>query len=169
MPGADFDSFAAAAWPRLRWAAYLLCGDHQLAEDLAQSALARTYARWRRVRRADALAYARATLVNLNIDRLRRDKGLEVLSDVVPDTETSTSAGGSFEERQEVLQLMQHLTHRERQVVVLRYYFDLTEQAVADELGIAIGTVKSAHARALARLRLKSDLIHSTEPTRRQA
>ena len=68
----EFDEFAAAAWPRLRRSAYLLTGDHHLAEDLAQTALARTYASWRRVRRSDALAYARKVLVNANIDRLRR-------------------------------------------------------------------------------------------------
>ena len=71
----EFDEFAAAAWPRLRRSAFLLTGDHHLAEDLAQTALARTYASWRRVRRADALAYARKVLVNANIDRLRRRHG----------------------------------------------------------------------------------------------
>jgi DNA-directed RNA polymerase specialized sigma24 family protein len=53
-----FDEFAMAAWPRLRRSAYLLTGDHHLAEDLAQTALVRTYAHWRRVRRSDALAVA---------------------------------------------------------------------------------------------------------------
>ena len=70
-----FDEFATAAWPRLRRSAYLLTGDHHLAEDLAQTALVRTYAHWRRVRRADALAYTRRVLVNLNIDRIRRRHG----------------------------------------------------------------------------------------------
>jgi DNA-directed RNA polymerase specialized sigma24 family protein len=67
-----FDEFATTAWPRLRRIGYLLTGDHHLAEDLAQAALVRTYASWRRVRREDAAAYSRRVLLNLNVDRLRR-------------------------------------------------------------------------------------------------
>ena len=63
-----FDEFAATAWPRLRRIGFLLTGDHHLAEDLAQTALVRTYASWRRVRHGDAPAYARRVLLNLNID-----------------------------------------------------------------------------------------------------
>ena len=75
---AEFEVFAASAWPRLRWTAYLLVGDHHHAEDLAQTALARTYAAWPRIRQADALGYARRTLVNANIDRLRLRRVTEV-------------------------------------------------------------------------------------------
>ena len=75
---AQFDEFAVAAWPRLRWTAYLLCGDEHLAEDLAQTTLVKTYAAWRRVRRDEAYSFARRTLVNTNIDRLRRRHFKEV-------------------------------------------------------------------------------------------
>src|SRR6478735_2610100 len=80
MAGRDreFDDFAHAAWPKLHRSAYLLTGDHHLAEDLAQTALERTYAKWRTVRSGDALAYCRRVLVNLNVDRIRRRRFFEV-------------------------------------------------------------------------------------------
>lgn len=157
----EFDEFAAAAWPRLRRSAYLLTGDHHLAEDLTQTALVRTYANWRRVRRADALAYARRVLVNANIDRLRRRRMLEV-ADGDHGTELGRLADHPDEradERDELVRLLRTLTDRERRVVVLRHYFDLSERQVAEELAIAPGTVKSTLARALSKLRVSTDPI----------
>ena len=158
-----FDEFAAAAWPRLRRSAYLLTGDHHLAEDLTQTALARTFAHWRRVRRQDGLAYSRKVLVNLNIDRLRRRRMVEVGGDSVDyamdrmadreDAEQATS------DRDYVVRLLAGLTDKERRVVVLRHYFDLSEADVAGELGIAPGTVKSTLARALSKLRVSDDSL----------
>ena len=155
----DFDEFAGAAWPRLRRSAYLLSGDYHLAEDLAQTALARTYAHWRRVRRDDALAYARRVLVNANIDRLRRRRLLEVGDG---DHGTALAQAPSppderSDERDELVRMLRALTDRERRVIVLRHYFDLSEREVADELGIAPGTVKSTLSRALAKLRVSSN------------
>lgn len=159
MPGRSddtaFDDFAVVAWPRLRWSAYLLTGDHHLAEDLAQTALARTYAAWSRVRRDDALAYARKVLVNLNIDRMRRRRVVEVRGD--HDVAARRSGTDDAEDRDQVVRLLATLTERERRVVVLRHYFDLSEAAVAAELGIAQGTVKSTLARALGKLRAITD------------
>jgi RNA polymerase sigma-70 factor (sigma-E family) len=148
---AAFDEFACLAWPRLRWSAYLLTGDHYLAEDLAQTALVRTYAAWARVRRDDALAYARRVLVNLNIDRLRRRRPVEVPGE--HDVAARRNGTDEAEDRDHVVRLLARLTDRERRVVVLRHYFDLSEAEVAGELGIAPGTVKSTLARALAKLR----------------
>lgn len=155
----EFDEFAVAAWPRLRRSAYLLTGDHHLAEDLAQTALARTYASWRRVRRADALAYARKVLVNANIDRLRRRRATELggaAADVALATRAESGRGSAeiATDRDEIVRLLAGLTERERRVVVLRHYFDLSEAEVAGELGIAPGTVKSALSRALRKLRV---------------
>ncbi len=156
----EFDEFAVAAWPRLLRSSYLLCGDHHLAEDLVQTALARTYARWKHVRRDDALAYARRVLVNLNVDRLRRRRPLEV-RDAIPDRADPGQAHAGSDDRDEVVRLLATLTERERRVVVLRHYFDLSEAVVAKELGIAPGTVKSTLSRALAKLRVHA---HDTEP-----
>lgn len=157
-----FDEFAVAAWPRLRRSAYLLTGDHHLAEDLAQTALTRTYAAWHRVRRDDALAYARRVLVNVNIDRMRRRRFREV-GDVVPERAAPADASGGIEERDEIVRMLAVLTDKERRVVVLRHYFDLSEADVAAELGIAPGTVKSTLSRGLARLRVSQAPL---EPTR---
>lgn len=154
----DFDEFAHAAWPRLHRSAYLLTGDRQLAEDLAQTALERTYARWRSVRRDDALAYARRIVVNLNVDRLRRRRLTEVGGDALAHAEGVEGEWHDHEaadDRDEVVRLLAGLTDKERRVVVLRHYYDLPEAVVARELGIAPGTVKSTLARALAKLRVR--------------
>ncbi|MFC6043574.1 SigE family RNA polymerase sigma factor [Nocardioides hankookensis] len=157
-PEQEFDDFAVAAWPRLRRSAYLLTGDHHLAEDLAQTALARTYASWRRVRRADALAYARKVLVNANIDRLRRRRLTEVGGPGADGLIEARATGGPgpavADERDEIVRLLADLTERERRVVVLRHYFDMSESEVARELRVAPGTVKSALSRALHKLRV---------------
>jgi len=149
-----FDEFAVAAWPRLRRSAYLLSGDAHLAEDLAQAALVRTYANWRRVRRSDALAYARRVLVNLNIDRLRRAPWREVGDGPIAARADERRAQGLADDRDEIVRLLAALTDRERRVVVLRHYFDLSEADVARELGVSTGTVKSTLSRALAKLRV---------------
>ncbi len=149
----DFDEFATVAWPRLRRIGYLVTGDTHLAEDLAQTALVRTYASWRRVRKGDASAYARRVLINLNIDRLRRNRLTEVSGDVL---KTIAVAGGeaATDDRDHIVRLLSGLTERERRVVVLRHYCDLSEADVAHELGIAAGTVKSTLSRALGKLRV---------------
>jgi RNA polymerase sigma-70 factor (sigma-E family) len=157
----DFDDFALAAWPRLRWSAYLLCGDHQLAEDLAQTALVRTYSRWATVRRSDAMAYARKVLVNLNIDRVRRRRPV-ALGELDTDAVTTPDRTTGSDDRDEVVRLLAQLTEKERRVVVLRHYFDLPEAAVAVELGIAPGTVKSTLSRALTKLRAEQPLTRRT-------
>ena len=162
----DFDRFAREAWPRLRRTAYLLTGDHHLAEDLAQAALARTYGRWRSVRRDDALAYARRTLVNLDLDRHRRRmrRPVEVGGDAADAlaaqhrAPSGTGEAGS-DDRDLVVRLLAALTERERAVVVLRHYADLSEAEVARELGIAPGTVKSALHRALTKLRVHDQAV----------
>src|SRR5690349_2260799 len=113
-----FDEFATAAWPRLRRSAYLLTGDYHLAEDLAQTALARTFAHWRRVRRQDAMAYSRKVLVNLNIDRLRRRRMVEVGGDAAEHALDRVADGqdaeGAVTDRDHVIRLLAVLTDRER-------------------------------------------------------
>ena len=151
-----FDEFATAAWPRLLRSAYLLTADHHLAEDLTQTALVRTYAHWRRVRRGDALAYSRRVLVNLNIDRIRRRHGTTDVGDALIETLPSRP-DNRVDERDEAVRLLHTLTDRERRIVVLRHYFDLSEAEVAEELGVAKGTVKSTLSRALGKLRVAAE------------
>ena len=161
----EFDEFAAAAWPRLRWTAYLLAGDHHLAEDLAQTALVKTYAAWRRVRPGEAYSYARRTLVNTNIDRLRRRRFHEVPADerqdAATDASSSTTTDG-VDDADLLVRLLHGLNDRERRILVLRHYWDLSEAAVAGELGISVGTVKSTTSRALAKIRESHPELVST-------
>ena len=158
MAGRDreFDDFAHAAWPKLHRSAYLLTGDHHLAEDLAQTALERTYAKWRTVRSSDALAYCRRVRVNLNVDRIRRRRFFEVGGGALAHADPGAADPGP-DDRDQIVRLLAQLTERERRVVVLRHYYDLSEANVARELGIAPGTVKSTLARALAKLRVLGD------------
>lgn len=151
---AEFDEFVVAAWPRLRWSAYMLTGDTHLAEDLAQSALMKTYAAWPRVRREDAFAFTRKVLVNSNIDRLRRRRLTEVPG---VEVEPPGRRHDEVENRDLVVRLLRRLTARERTVLVLRYYFDLSEADVAEEIGTSVGTVKSTASKARAKLREGTD------------
>jgi RNA polymerase sigma-70 factor (sigma-E family) len=158
MGAPDFDEFAGAAWPRLRQAAWLLTGHDHDAEDLASLALAKTYAVWRRVRAGDPYAYARRCLVNAQIDRVRRSRGRELVTDRVPERPVTQELDGAAD-REQLAALLARLSDRERHIVVLRYYFDRTEAEVAAELGVAVGTVKSTASRALAKLRVVDSLI----------
>jgi RNA polymerase sigma-70 factor (sigma-E family) len=146
----------------LRRIGFLLTGDHHVAEDLAQAALVRTYASWRRVRRSDAAAYSRRVLINLNIDRIRRRRLTEV-GDAALGAIAVDGSDATTDDRDQIVRLLAGLTDRERRVVVLRHYCDLSEADVAEELGMARGTVKSTLSRALAKLRVS---IQETDEAR---
>jgi RNA polymerase sigma-70 factor (sigma-E family) len=149
---AEFEEFVAAAWPRLRRAAWLLCRDSHEAEDLVQSALAKAYARWGKVSRDGAYAYVHRALVNGYIDSVRRRRPVPV--DTGFDAEASAAEGHStVDERSELSDLLAPLSPRERTIIVWRYYLDASEAEVARQLGVSVGTVKSTSSRALARLR----------------
>lgn len=145
----EFEEFVLAAWPRLRRAAYLLSHDTHEAEDLAQTALTRSYARWAHVRREGAYSYVHRALVNAYVDSTRRRHPVPV--DRVG--EQATEADRAVEDRSELLDLLAPLTPRERSILVWRYYLDAPERDVAERLGVTPGTVRSTASRALARLR----------------
>lgn len=148
----DFREFVRDSSRRLLHIAELLTGDLHRAEDLVQTALARAYPRWSRIRREDAFAYVRACMVNASRDWWRRGSWREGPPEV-QDRASGHDPIASHAERDAVLRELASLTRRERAVIVLRFYEDLTEAAVADQLGIAVGTVKSTTARALSKLR----------------
>lgn len=145
----EFEQFVVAAWPRLRRAAYLLCYNTDEADDLVQTALASTYARWRSVRKDDAYSYVRRAVVNAYLDSLRRRRPVPV--EHAPDRPVLPDHSG--EERSELADLLAPLSPRERTIIVWRYYLDAPEAEVAERLGISTGTVKSTASRALARAR----------------
>lgn len=153
---AEFVEFVAASSARLLRAAYLLVGDKHQAEDAVQTVLAKIYAAWSRVRQQDAFGYARVVLVNHVNDRWRRPFR-EYATDQVPDTRSVADIADEVTQRQWLLGALRQLTKRERSVIVLRHFFDLSEADVAVELGISIGTVKSTNARALGKLRVAPD------------
>ena len=147
---AEFTAFVNASVGYLTRTAYLLCGDVELANDLVQEALTRTYVVWWRVRPEDARGYARRVLVNLSVDRWRRS-GPQAVE--LGDYEASGSAEASVDDRDEVARLLRTLSPQQRQVIVLRYFEDLSEAEVARSLGVSTGTVKAACSRGLASLR----------------
>ena len=152
----QFVEFAEASASWLRHAAFLLTGDHHAAEDAVQATLVRTYAAWARVRREDAAAYARRVLVNFVTDRWRR-RLKEYPSGTLPEQQASGDVADEVVRRQWLVRSLATLTPRERAVVVMRYLFDLPEAAVASDLGITVGTVKSTSSRALAKLRVSAE------------
>lgn len=148
-PREDFTEFVGARQAALLRTAYLLTGHRQDAEDLVQVALVRAVPHWSRIN-GDPEAYVRRIIAREHISRWRRRRWREVSTDVVPD-----SARGVVEhdDALDLRDAMASLAPRQRAVVVLRYYEDLTEVQTAEALGISVGTVKSQARDALARLR----------------
>jgi RNA polymerase sigma-70 factor (sigma-E family) len=145
----DFVAFVRDASPRLLRTAWFVCGDPVQAEELVQAALEKVYLKWRRIDRGAATAYARKVVLNHHIDTRRR-RSREVLTAQTPD---HPAAEVSLEGTDFLVRALATLAPRERQVVVLRYYADASEQEVAAALGIGVGTVKSSASRGLAKLR----------------
>lgn len=165
----SFEEYAGAAWPSLYRSAYLLAGNHPDAEDLAQQTLLKAYRSWPRVRAADApYAYLRTILTNTFLSQ-RRPKGrrLELLSDEPPEPALPSRDRGP-EDRMLLWPHVRSLPPRQRAVIVLRYYEDLTEREIADVLGCSTGTVKSTAHRGLKALRavLGPDHIEGEEEPR---
>nr|WP_179478940.1 SigE family RNA polymerase sigma factor [Allobranchiibius huperziae] len=149
----EFERFVRVSSPGLLRTAWLLCGDSHRAEEMVQESLERVYLRWGRVRRGgQPLAYTRRVLININTDRWRRSHK-EVLTYDGSIDETPAVGGGWIEDRDQVIRLLRLLPPREREVVVLRHYADVSERDVADMLQISVGTVKSSASRGLSTLR----------------
>ncbi len=151
---ADFATFVAASSRRLLRSAYLITGDLAEAEDLLQTALERTYRRWPSIRQKDVPeAYVRKIVVTTAIDAGRRRKFSSAPLDEDELPGLPDQAMESLPGRAALLASMRTLPAGQRAVLVLRYFDDLTEAETARALGCTVGTVKSQHARAMARLR----------------
>jgi len=144
----EFDAFVRARLPALLRFGRALTGSEESAADLVQDALERTLMHWGRLeQRESPEAYVRRAMVNRNISvwrKLRRER----VTDVLPDTGTEDRHHDD-----ELWAALQLLPARQRTVVTLRYYEDLTEVQVAELMGCTVGTVKSQHSKALAKLR----------------
>ncbi|MGN0064743.1 MAG: SigE family RNA polymerase sigma factor [Nocardioides sp.] len=147
---AGFEEWVAARRPALLRTAYLLTGNADDAEDLVQSALVKVVPHWSRIA-ADPEAYVRKVLATTSVSRWRRRRWREVTTADVPE---QALASHDTDERLALMAALGTLAPRQRAVVVLRYFDDLTERQTAETLGIAVGTVKSQARDALARLRL---------------
>ena len=151
----EFEHFVAESSEPLLRTAYLIVWDLSEAEDLVQECLLTVARRWPRVRRMEhPRAYARRVLVNLALDgrrrHARRRQELEQ-SDVDLRSEEDRAIAG-VEARRDLVDALATLPPRQRAVLVLRYFEDLTEAQVATVLGCSVGTVKSTASRGLARL-----------------
>ena len=153
---ADFSAYMAARQPALYRTAFLLAGDHAGAEDLLQNAFAKLYLSWDKIRDREALdGYVRRIMVNEHNSLWRRAwKRREHSTDTLPETGTHDSYDDGADGA--LWSFVQTLPPKQRSVVVLRYYEQLSEAETADVLGISVGTVKSQTSRALAGLRARA-------------
>jgi RNA polymerase sigma-70 factor (sigma-E family) len=149
----DFAEFVAARWSSLYRLAYLLAASPTGAEDLLQTTLEKAYMNWSRIGRMEyAEAYVRRMLANTMVSSRRRAWMGERPTDELPE-EIGDSAENPILDRNLFWPLVCALPARQRAVIVLRYYEDLTEAQIADVLGCAPGTVKSQSSAGIGALR----------------
>jgi RNA polymerase sigma-70 factor (sigma-E family) len=154
----EFEEYVAARGQALLRLAYVLCGDAHAAEDLTQAALYDALRHWRKVSKADHPdAYVRRVLVNRFLsDKRRKASGELLVAEVEPVAHHPVLApdpSAGVADRDEARRALAGLPPRARAVLVLRYYADLDDAAIAGTLGISPGTVRSTASRALATLR----------------
>jgi RNA polymerase sigma-70 factor (sigma-E family) len=138
--------------------AYLLTGNVADAEDLVQSALAKTYLAWDRIEDRGALdGYVRRAIVNTHISWWRRRRLEEYPTDEIPE-QAVVDHSVSSDMQESLRRAIDRLPQRMRAAVMLRYYEDMTESEVAEVLGVSLGTVKSTVSRAVAKLRIDAEL-----------
>ncbi|MCT2585720.1 SigE family RNA polymerase sigma factor [Actinophytocola gossypii] len=160
----EFSEYFAARAHALRNTAHLLCGDWHRAEDITQLAMLKLYVAWPRLARRDSLdAYARRVVVRTFLAENRRGwRRREQLTEEPPDTVAPTD--GDSAHRLLLVRALAAVPPRQRAVLVLRYWNDLSVDEVAAALGCSTGTVKSQAARGLATLRQRLG-PHFTEAT----
>jgi RNA polymerase sigma-70 factor (sigma-E family) len=158
-----FTAWASARQQALFRTAYLLTGDRARAEDLVQNALIKVADRWQRLSHGDPEAYARTCIARDNISSWRRRRR-ELLVAATPEQAVGDPSS-AVDRRLMLAAVLATLSPRQRSVLVLRYYADLTEQQTADALGLSPGTVKAHAHQALKRLR--SAAAELAEPTDR--
>ena len=160
----DFVAFAAAALPRLRRTAYLVCGDWHRADDAAQEALIKLYAVWPRVeRREGVMAYSRRTLIRVLVDHTRRPWRHEVSHAETPEpAPADVDADARVAEQLVLMQALRRVSPRRRACLVLRYFNDLSVAETAVVMGSSQGTVKSQTVRGLQELRAAPELVGGT-------
>lgn len=149
----EFADFVRTHWSQLMSIAVAVSGSRHEAEDLVQTALTNTYARWHKIRADDAVAYLRRSIANAHISRWRRHHGAELSVSEPPDLAGRSVETSTVEDRLTLVPMLRTLPPRQRAVLVLRYLCDLSDDDVAATLGPSASTVRSQAARGLATLR----------------
>jgi RNA polymerase sigma-70 factor (sigma-E family) len=147
----EYEAYVAARSRRLHHYAYLLTGDWAAAEDLVQTALVKAWFAWHRID-GNADPYVRRIIATTYTSWLRRRWSSEVRMADPPEVGTDHHAD-RHAERDALWRALRTLSRRQRAVLVLRYFEDLTQEETARTLGLSVGTVKSQTGRALAALR----------------
>jgi len=159
----SFSSYMRARQPVLLRTARSLTANPCDAEDLLQTALTKTYVAWERIEDHRALdGYVRRALLNTRTSQWRKRKVDEFACDELPEPETVGAAEDPAEQQalhDAMWRAIAKLPERQRAMVVLRYYEDLSEVQTAEVLGVSVGTVKSAVSRALGKLREDPELV----------
>jgi len=159
-----FTQFASARSASLFRTAYLIVGDHQLAQDLLQESLIKTYMAWPRLRDpSKAEGYTRKTIVTTAISWRRRRSFHERPTDLLPDTAVPDS-GEVVTTHASIVAQLRTQPPRQRAAIVLRYYEDLSEAQTAEVMGCSVGAVKSHVSTGLARLRQSLGQTFETTP-----
>jgi RNA polymerase sigma-70 factor (sigma-E family) len=148
----DFADFVREALPGLLRYGHMLTGNPHDAADLVQTVLERIGARWQTIARksGDPVAYARKAMVNAHVSRWRRSRRESLLAEL-PDA-PAVAHDDPFE-NEPLWEALRGLPPRQRAVLVLRYYEELSETEIAAALGVSRGTVKSQTSKAMAHLR----------------
>lgn len=147
----SFEFWVRSRQHRLVRSAFLLTGDVHHAEDLVQDALVKVAQRWPRLQGENVDAYIRRVIFHDYVSWWRRRRARPMAQP--PEPTLAPDHSGGVDQRQTVLRALDQLTAKQRAVVVLRFFDDLSENQTADALGIGVGTVKSQTSAALARLR----------------
>ena len=152
----DFEAYVVARGDPLHRRAFLLTRDHALAEDLVQATLTKAWGRWRHLD-GDPDAYVRQIMVNTFTSWWQRRWNGERPTEELPET-AGPDHGDSVASRADLAGALAALPRRQRTVIVLRFFDDLTEAQTAHVMGTTVGTVKSQTAKALAALRVDPTL-----------
>jgi RNA polymerase sigma-70 factor (sigma-E family) len=150
----EFTAFVRSHGRRLQRFGYLLTGDAALAEDLVQTALLQALRHWDRIENREGIeAYVRKIMINKQRALWRRRAGHEILRGELLDTSVADKTG-HVDDHDVLQRALRQLPARQRAVVILRFYEDLSEAEAATVLGCSVGTVKSQTSRGLAKLRV---------------
>jgi RNA polymerase sigma-70 factor (sigma-E family) len=150
----SFRTFVEERQTLLRRRAFLLCGNWADGDELVQEALARVYVAWPRIAEGAETAYTRRTMMNLYLNDQRKRRR-EVLTDEAPEPRPATQHASDHDRElaMTLTDLLRGLPEKQRAVLVLRFWEDLTVPQIAECTGVAEGTIKSQISRALAALR----------------